>query len=110
VLTDSEVDRRFLMLLADLNSAVQTVDWPGVSEPAERDLPDDLDAPRPADAGIVALRMLAVATALVTFAVGIVIAQTSGLGIVLIFGWTVLVVPGVTLAALMLVDRLRRSR
>ena len=110
MLTDSEVDRRFLKLVANLNSAVRTVDWRGVTEPAERDLPDDLDAPRPADAGIVALRVLAVVTALVTFAAGLVLAQTLGFGIVAIVAWIVLVVPGVTLAALMLVDRFRRSR
>ena len=113
MLTNSEVDRRFSMLVADLNSAVQTVDWPGVSEPAEQFSPDEVNAdgthvdPTP-DARLGALRVLALAVALVTVAAGIVVARAFDLGIVPIIVWFAIVVPGVTLGTLMLVDRLRR--
>jgi hypothetical protein len=110
VLTDSEVDRRFSMLVADLNSALQTVDWPGVSASAEREPPDDTNGRDASDAGIIALRVLAVATAFLTFAAGVVLARTFDLGILPIIVWVALVVPGVTLATLMIVDRLPRRR
>jgi hypothetical protein len=134
VLTDAEVDRRFTTLVADLNSVTTTVDWALVTEPAERPSPDDPAAPEvlvggdvpapPAgsdastagdpsdpreasDAGIVALRVLAVGVALAMCALGLVLARTLDLGVVLIVLWYVLLVPGVTLGSLMVVDRLR---
>jgi hypothetical protein len=134
VLTDAEVDRRFTTLVADLNSVTTTVDWALVTEPAERPSPDDLatpevlvggDVPAPAagndasiaaaepdpreasDAGIVALRVLAVGVALAMCALGLVLARLLDLGVVLVVLWYVLLVPGVTLGSLMLVDRLR---
>jgi len=134
VLTDAEVDRRFTTLVADLNSVTTTVDWALVTEPAERPSPDDLatpevlvgrDVPAPAtgsdsspaavppdpreasDAGIVALRVLSVGVALAMCALGLVLARTLDLGVVLVVLWYVLLVPGVTLGSLMVVDRLR---
>jgi hypothetical protein len=134
VLTDAEVDRRFTTLVADLNSVTTTVDWALVTEPAERPSPDELatpevqvggDAPAQAagsdastasehpdpreasDAGIVGLRVLAVGVALAMCALGLVLARTLDLGVVLIVLWYVLLVPGVTLGSLMVVDRLR---
>lgn len=110
MLTDSEVDRRFGMLMADLNSTVQTVDWPGVSEPAERHSPDELNAGAAPDVGIGALRVLAAAVALAMCAAGIIVARAFDLGAVMIVVWFALVVPGVTLATLLLVDRIRHQR
>ena len=134
MLTDAEVDRRFTTLVADLNSVTTTVDWALVTDPAERPSPDDLDTPEvlvgsdvpaPAeashaptaaeppdpreasDAGIVALRVLAVGVALAMCALGLVLARTLDLGVVAIVLWYVLLVPGVTLGSLMVVDRLR---
>src|SRR4051794_38822601 len=110
MLTDSEVDRRFLKLIAHLNSAVRTVDWRSVSEPAapypRRDVKVDS---RPA-IGIGALRVLAVAVALVMFVSGVVLARTFGFGFFGIVAWFALVVPGVTLAALLLVDLMPHGR
>jgi hypothetical protein len=108
VLKDSEVDRRFLMLVADLNATAQPVDGPRVTEPAASESPDDKR--RTSDDGIVALRVLAVGIALVTVVAGIMLARAVDLGILALLVWFALVVPGVTLAALMLVDWLRRSR
>jgi len=133
VLTDAEVDRRFRTLVADLNSSTTAVDVAEVSESAERPASDDLAVPeatesRPSpapaepaddhppgasdpheasDAGIVALRVLAVGVALVMCVVGVVVVQALDLGAVGVVVWFAFVVPGVTLGSLMLVDRLR---
>ena len=58
MLKDSEVDRRFLMLVADLNETVQPVDWPGVTETADSE--SSGAARRPPDDGILHARVLAV--------------------------------------------------
>lgn len=120
--------------VADLNSVTTTVDWALVTEPAERPSPDDLatpevlvgdDVPAPvagsdaptaaepldpreaSDAGIVALRVLAVGVALAMCVLGLVLANALDLGVVLVVLWYALLVPGVTLGSLVLVDRLR---
>ena len=64
MLNEAEVDRRFMMLVADLNTTVQPVDWPVVTEPAASESSDGRG--RRSDDGIVALRVLAVGIALVT--------------------------------------------
>jgi hypothetical protein len=108
MLTDSEVDRRFLMLVAGLSSRVRATEGPGVTDSAEGRVPDR-ENQLGSDAGVVGLRVLAVAIALVTLALGVLLARTFDLGILLIFVWLPLVVPGVTLGSVMLVDRLRRA-
>lgn len=110
MLTDSEVDRRFGLAVADLNSVVPPVEWPDVSEAAEP-FPNDEEHEVPAPvARVVALRVVAVVSIVVTVTVGVIIARRFDLGLALTIAWFALVVPGVTFAALLGVDRLRRSQ
>ena len=110
MLTDSEVDRRFATLVADLNSVVQTVDWRGVNEPVDRAPENDLDAGEHHEAGLVAVRLLAIVVALVMVGAGIGIASSLGFNTVVLVLWFALVVPAVTLGALVLFDQIRGRR
>jgi hypothetical protein len=107
VLADSEVDSRFRMLVASLNSTVEAVDWPEMGEPAE-DFPEAERWPRPrAKEGIRALRVSAVVVAVVTMAAGVVVSRILGAGILVLIAWMAIIVPAVTFAAIFAIDRVR---
>jgi hypothetical protein len=111
VLTDSEVDRRFAMLVADLNLAAVTVDWPGVSNAAESspgDEPDPVVSSPPPRVG--ALRLTAAVIAAAMAGAGLIAAAMLDLGVVFSVVWFVIVVPTVALATLYVVDAVRRRR
>ncbi len=110
MLADSEVDSRFRMLVASLNSTVQTVDWPEVGEPAENYPGAERRFGHQPREGIGALRVSAVVVALLTMAVGLVVSRAVGADVLFLIAWIAVVVPGVTLAALVVVDRVQRSR
>jgi hypothetical protein len=106
--TDPELDRRFVALIADLESAARAVDRPAGRERGTGRAPEDpLAVPRTV-AGIGALRLVAAVVAVATGAAGVALARRLGWGIGPIMAWFAVLVPGVTLAAVMIVDRLRR--
>ena len=109
MLTDSEVDRRFSMLVADLNLAVQAVEWPVMSEPAENFSDGEPTASTPFVRGPMgALRAGAVFSAAIFTAVGLVLAFTGDVGLGFVVAWFALIVPAATLGTVFVVDRLRR--
>ena len=108
MLTDSEVDRRFFQLVADLNSTALPVDWPCVSDPAEQLPPDETDASSVEKPGTGALRLVAVVSIVVLLAVGVAVVRAWGLGFSFFALWLGVVVPAITLITLLAVDRLRR--
>jgi hypothetical protein len=107
VLTDSEVDRRFFQMVAELNSATLTVDWAWVSDPAEQ-LPPEPETPATPHPRTGALRLVAVISIVVTIAAGVAMARAWALGLSFLALWLILAVPGIALAVLVAVDRLRR--
>jgi hypothetical protein len=110
MLTDSEVDRRFSMLVAVLTSGGRAAELRDVNAPTEHRYSDDQVERSGSAPGVVALRVLAVVVGVTTLVVGVVLAGTLEFGVVLMVGWLAIVVPGVTLAAVLIADRLRRSR
>jgi len=112
-LTDSEVDRRFAMLVADLNLADIVVDWPEVSNAAESpadDDPEPEDDPSAMTARVGPLRLTAAVIAAVTAAVGLLVATVVDPGVVVGLVWFLLVVPAVVLVTVYVVDAVRRRR
>lgn len=106
MLTDAEVDRRFTICVRELKSDASATDWPPVNQPAEPRSPrEGTEGP-----SVTSTRVLAAVVAVVVFAIGIVGVQALGLGVLGIVLWVTVVVPGVTLATLLLVDRFHGRR
>lgn len=108
MLTDSEVDRRFSMLVADLNLAVQAVEWPVMSERAAEWTPRGPIGGETRPNGIAVLRLSGAGMLLATVAVGVFVLWTLNVGVVVGLLWFGVLVPALTLAAVTLVDRVRR--
>jgi hypothetical protein len=108
VLANSEVDRRFIALVAELNLSADVVDAFGMhaAEP-QPNVGQDVEAAAARPARMRAMRSLAAVTAILAVLGGVALATVADAGAWLLVAWFAVVVPGATLAAILAVEVVR---